>query len=298
MYITKIDTITFKLREYQDFSWLQTYGKVFSVVDETGSGCICFGIESDQKYFYKIAGAKTVHADISQQESIILLKKAVKIYEDIKHPNLIQLVKSFTYQEFFIAVFVWAKGDCLFDHWNFDSYKQDTSIQSPAQRFYQLPIAKKQLVTKTLFSFFKAVHMADYIAVDFYDGSIMYDFKEDQVRICDIDLFEKKPVINRLGEEYPGTKRLKAPEESMVGASITEDTNVFTLGAVLFDMFLKPTKENKQKRYQQGHFIPPQEKMWSLNKNSFQVLLKATKMNRKERYRSIEEFYDAWIQAW
>ena len=46
---TKIDDIEFKLREYQDFSWLNNYGKVFYVIDETGSGCISFGIEKDNK---------------------------------------------------------------------------------------------------------------------------------------------------------------------------------------------------------------------------------------------------------
>ena len=59
MVVQKIDDIEFKLREMQDFSWLNNYGKAFSVIDETGSGCISFGIEKDgKKYFYKIAGAK------------------------------------------------------------------------------------------------------------------------------------------------------------------------------------------------------------------------------------------------
>ena len=82
----QIDNIEFKLKEYQDFSWLNNYGKVFSVIDETGSGCISFGVEKDNKrYFFKIAGAKTVEAEISEEESITLLKDAVKKYEDIKH---------------------------------------------------------------------------------------------------------------------------------------------------------------------------------------------------------------------
>lgn len=70
-----IDGLEFKLREYQDFNWLKKYGKVFSVIDETGSGCISFGVEKDnKKYFFKIAGAKTVEAEISEAESIKLLK--------------------------------------------------------------------------------------------------------------------------------------------------------------------------------------------------------------------------------
>lgn len=45
----KLNDIEFKLREYQDFSWLNNYGKVFLVFDETGSGCISFGIEKKIK---------------------------------------------------------------------------------------------------------------------------------------------------------------------------------------------------------------------------------------------------------
>lgn len=48
-----IDGIEFKLREYQDFNWLKNYGNIFSVIDETGSGCISFGVEKDnKKYFF------------------------------------------------------------------------------------------------------------------------------------------------------------------------------------------------------------------------------------------------------
>ena len=45
MIIQKIDDVEFKLREYQYFSWLNNYGEVFSVIDETGSECISFEIE-------------------------------------------------------------------------------------------------------------------------------------------------------------------------------------------------------------------------------------------------------------
>ena len=125
----KIDDIEFKLREYQDFSWLNNYGKVFYVIDETGSGCISFGIEKDnKKYFFKIAGAKTVEAEISEEESIKLLKDAVIKYQDIKHNNLIKYIDSFEYKGFFVVIYEFAEGECLFDHWNFDRYKKTKEI--------------------------------------------------------------------------------------------------------------------------------------------------------------------------
>lgn len=41
-----------------------------------------------------------------------------------------------------------------------------------------------------------------------------------------------------MGKNYWGTKRVKAPEEYCYGAVIDEATNVYTLGAVLFNSFL------------------------------------------------------------
>lgn len=89
------------------------------------------------------------------------------------------------------------------------------------------------------------VSESGYVAVDFYAGSIMYDFQTDRITICDIDLFRKKPSINDMGEDYWGTKRLKAPEEYCYGAAIDEITNVYTLGALLFDSFLVITRKKK-----------------------------------------------------
>ena len=83
--------------------------------------------------------------------------------------------------------------------------------------------------------------------MDFYDGSILYDFQNDVTTICDIDLFEKAPVINDKGVDWFGTKRLKAPEEYMQGCIIDEQTNIFTLGALIFDFFGEFSEEEIQK---------------------------------------------------
>lgn len=117
----KLNNVEFKLREYQDFNWLNNYGEVFLAIDETGSGCISFGIKKkNKKYFFKIAGAKTINAEISEEESIKLLKNAVIKYQEIKHDNLIKYVDAFDYKKFFVVIYEFAEGECLFDHWNFE----------------------------------------------------------------------------------------------------------------------------------------------------------------------------------
>ena len=285
----KIDNIEFKLKEYQDFSWVNDYGIVFSVIDETGSGCISFGVQKDnKKYFIKIAGAKTVEAEISEQDSIALLKDAVEKYKNIHHQNLIKYIDSFDINEFFAVIFEYADGECLFDHWNFEKYKNDSTLITPIQKFKKLEISKRLDVVYKLFSFFETFINAGYVAVDFYDSSIIYNFEKDEATFCDIDLFRKLPTKNDLGKDYYGTKRLKAPEENELGATIDELTNEFTLGAIIFDIFSNVS--NNDKRYEIGMFIPNDLEDFELDTKTYNVLLNATNYDRNNRYTSINEF--------
>ena len=182
----------------------------------------------------------------------------------------------------------------MFDHWNFDKYEQNPNLTTPAQKFKKLDIHKKLNVIDKLFSFFIAVKNAKYVAVDFYDSSIIYNFNTDEVSFCDIDLFRKMPTYNDLGKDYFGTKRLKAPEENEIGAVIDEKTNQFTLGAIIFDMLSDRDEENIKQRYEVGNFIPPKKEQFDLGQNLYEILLKSTSLNRNDRYNFLEEFYQEW----
>ena len=294
----KLDSVEFKLKKPQDFTWLKKYGTAFSVVDETGSGCICFGMDDgERKYFCKIAGVGTVKEEVSPKESIDLLKKAVQLYYDLAHPNLIKIVEEYDYKEFYVVVFEWAEGKCLFDHWNFDKYQKDPTIKSPKVKFRELPVSKKLKAVDVMFSFLQNVNRKGYVAVDFYDGSILYDFQNDVTTICDIDLFEKAPVVNDKGVDWFGTKRLKAPEEYIKGSSIDEQTNIFTLGALIFDFFGEFSEEEIQNRYRSNQFLPCSVSKWQLNEEAYRVALKAVCPNRNERYLTFAEFWSEWKTA-
>ena len=137
--------------------------------------------------------------------------------------------------------------------------------------------------------------MEKYVAVDLYDSSIIYNFKNDTVTFCDIDLFRKMPTTNDLGKDYFGTKRLKAPEENTLGAKIDELTNEFTLGAIIFDML--SNVNNTDKRYNLGMFIPNDIKDFELSKEVYNVLIKATNYDRDERYKTIKDFHKYFNEA-
>lgn len=292
------DSVEFRLQSYHDFSWLQKYGSAFYAIDETGSGCICIGMENKgRKYFIKIAGVNTIKAEVSPKDSISLLKNACVLYRKIKHPNLIKIIEHYPFKNYYVAVFEWAEGECLFDHWNFQKYSGNSKLKPPAVRFKMLPIDKRLKTVEILFSFLQSVAMSGYVAVDFYDGSIIYNFNTDTTTICDIDLFRKKPAVNDIGQSYWGTKRLKAPEEYILGASIDERTNVFTLGALIFNFFGDYTKGDIAERYSKNAFLPCPFEKWPLKKSCYDVLIKAVASGTESRYQTIAEFYSAWNVA-
>ena len=159
-------------------------------------------------------------------------------------------------------------------------------------KFKKLSIEKRLKVVEKLFTFFENVVANGYVAVDFYDSSIMYDFNTDKVTFCDIDLFRKLPTYNDLGENYYCTKRLKAPEENSLNAPIDEKTNIFTLGAIIFDIF--SDVKNIEKRYELGMFIQNEKESFELSDELYNILIKATNYSRESRYNTIKEFHTQW----
>ncbi|MDF2541678.1 MAG: hypothetical protein K0S47_1396 [Herbinix sp.] len=269
-----------------------------SVFDQNDSGNISFGVmDKDEKYFIKIAGAKTAESCSDTKNAVKALRNAIPIYEDLNHANLIHLMEHFEEEDLYVAVFHWAEGDCLFDYWNFETYAKNSLIKSPFQRYKQLALDLRIKSIHTIFEFLIHMEEKGYVAIDFYDGSILYDFTDNRTTICDIDFFRKKPTYNDMGDKFWGTKRLKAPEEYVLGAIIDERTNVFTLGALILHFFGNYEKVDIEKMYEDNCFYPCEINTWELNSKMYEVVLKAVKKEREERYSSLKEFFYAWKEA-
>lgn len=56
-----------------------------------------------------------------------------------------------------------------------------------------LPINLRLDTLHQIFEFHEYVAQKGYVAIDFYDGCIMYDFATDRLTICDVDFYEKAP---------------------------------------------------------------------------------------------------------
>lgn len=293
-----IGPVEFQLKEAHDFSWLRALGDPFCVFSQNDSGNISFGVQKgNDRYFVKAAGLKTAESVRTPEEAVAALKGAMPVYEAIAHPNLIKLVRHYAQDNLYIAVFRWADGDCLFDHWNFSTYQEHPEILPPAERFKRLPVEKRLKAADVLFSFLSAVLNSGYVAVDFYDGSLIYDFAADTMTICDIDYFRRKPAFNDIGQDYFGSKRVKAPEEYRYGARIDDATTVFTLGALLFGFFGNFTAAQTRRSYKACAFSPCAFSQWEGNRACYEAARKAVLPQREKRFATIDAFRAAWNAA-
>jgi serine/threonine-protein kinase len=271
-YIQWIDGVPYKLKAPFDFAFIGKYGKVFTVFDDQDSGNICFGVnDGETKRFIKFAGAPTARANVSTEEAIERMKLTVPIYRDLAHPALTRMVGAEEIGGGFAMVFEWNNAECM-------------GKQFPASRkkFMEMPNDARLRVFDEILDFHAHAAERGYVAIDFYDGSIMYDFNADKAVICDIELYEKAPAKNNMGRMY-GSSRFMSPEEFQLGAMIDEITNVYTMGATAFALFGGERDRSLEK--------------WRLSKNLYTVAIKAVSDERNERQQSIEQFIAEWRAA-
>lgn len=266
--VQHIDGVAFQMGEPFDFGFLSKYGRVFKVFDDQDSGNICFGTEMDgQRYFVKFAGAPTARCPGEPKEAVKRLKASLPVYRDLSHPNLIRLIEAEDMGGGFGMVFRWAEGDCM-----------GRMYPEEHRRFMALPIGDRLEVFDRVLDFLGHVHSMGYLAVDFYDGSIMYDFASGKTTFCDVDFFVKKPYINTMGRMW-GSSRFMSPEEFRLGAEIDEATNVYTAGAMAFALLGNYSRERED---------------WPLGEGLFKLARRAVSDSRAERPGTIRELRELW----
>lgn len=279
----KIDEVSFQLKKPHPLEWLSAWGKVFAVFDKQDSGNLSFGVEKDGvRRFIKYAGAATTEFEGEPAEAILRLKQAVQVYEDLDHPSLVRLLSHFEAGPGYAAVFEWFDGESLHPHWAFPPPAKYEDPRSPFYRYRRLPLEKRLASYRAILDFHVHVEEKGYIAVDFYDGSVLYDFAADTTKICDIDLYQKAPFENRMGRLW-GSSRFMSPEEFEYGAAIDGVTNVYNMGATAFFIF--------------GGELDRSYDQWDAGRSLYDIALKAVHAERAGRYASVADFASAWDKA-
>ena len=265
-YLQYIDGVPYKMKSFFNFDFIGKYGKVFKVFDDQDSGNICFGTEKNgERYFIKFAGAPTEQYSGKPENAVTRLKATLPVYQALKSPNLIEFVKAEDIGSGFAMVFKWADGECM-----------GRMYPASHRRFMQMDAEAKLKVFRDILSFFEYVALQKYVALDFYDSSILYDFESRKTTICDIDFFRKMPCTNDMGRMW-GSSRFMSQEEFDLGVVIDEVTNVYTVGATAFALFSD---------YDRSHAA------WPLDDKTFAVASKAVSDARSDRQQSIREYID------
>lgn len=270
-HVQYIDGIPCKLKEPFDFSFLSEYGKVFKVFDEQSSGNISFGIvNGDRRYFLKFAGAQPEMYNNEPADAVDRLKYATQVYQDLKHPNLIKFIKAEEIGDGYAALFEWEDAIGI------------EPLYSPEYiRFMEMPTENKTQAFEEIMGFHAYIASKGYVAIDFYDGSILYNYDYNKVIICDIDFYQKSPYIGDLGI-ICGSVRFSSPEERESGAIMDEITNVYTMGAIAFMLFSSSDRSPEA---------------WTLNMALYDVAKKAVSDDRNLRQQSIAELIAEWRAA-
>lgn len=278
-----IDGVPYQLQRPHDLSWLRAYGRVFAVFDRQDSGNIAFGVEGPEgRRFIKYAGAPTLRCSDDPARAVARLRAAAQPYRDLRHPHLIHLRQEGAVGAGYALVFDWVAGESLYAHWDAQAHPNYPHPQSPRERYRSLPLRKRLDGIGTLLEVHMAVERAGYVAIDLYDGSLIYDFDTDTMMLCDIDFYAPAPVTNTMGRMW-GSSRFMSPEEFTLGAAVDAVSNVFTLGAMAF-AFLGGGRDRDRALWEAGDAL-------------YAVMLRAVSPERTERYPSVAALAEAFSRA-
>ena len=250
-------------------------GQVFALFDHQtqDSGNVSYGVDTDAgRFFVKTAGSGTETAFLSHEERIALLRNVVRLYRTASHPLLPRLHNVIECQDGPALVFDWIDAELI--------GAPRTMRSDPAsafRRFRRLPVSAILGALDAIVDLHRHLAAAGWIAVDFYDGALLYNFSTGVLHVIDLDSYHPGPFVNRMGRMF-GSTRFMAPEEFELGAAIDQRTNVFMLGRTVREL---PSDH-------------PAERLSDELRN---VSHRACLPNPSDRYPTVAEFHAAWTAA-
>ncbi len=216
-------------------AYLASIGEVFARFDTQGSGNVSYGLRAGgRRFFVKTAGRVDDPVPVlSHPARVELLRNAAEIAR-VSHTSVPRLHRVIESPAGPMLVYDWFDGELLHAR---RAHRDDPA--SAFQRFRALAVECIVGCIDTVFDLHVALTRADWIAGDFYDGSLLYDFASSELRIIDLDTYHRGPRANTMGRMF-GSTRFMAPEEFTLGATVDERTTVFNLGRTAFVFLGEP----------------------------------------------------------
>ncbi len=208
--------------------FLRSVGTVFAQfgAHTQDSGNVSHGIEvGAERFFVKTAGVPDDPIPVLNHPArVALLRNAIRLSDSVRHPLLPPLYRVIESPEGPMLVYPWQDGELL----GVPRERRDDPLSS-FQRFRSLPAAEILSCLSALFDLHVRLAEAGWIAGDFYDGSLLYDFRSKRLWVIDLDFSRDEPNTNGRGRMFGGS-RFMAPEEYEMGARIDERTTVYVMG--------------------------------------------------------------------
>jgi len=258
--------------------YLPGIGDIFALFNTQDSGNVSYGVTvQGERYFVKSAGSPAdTQPYLNHIGRVVLLRNAVHLTQSVDHPALCPLHHVIESPQGPLLVYEWIEGELICV-----PPAQRNDPASTYQRFRALPAAEITGALDNIFDLHATLAAAGWIAVDFYDGCLLYDFRRQTLRIMDLDTYHQGPFVNEMGRMF-GSARFMVPEEFQLGATIDQRTNVFTLGRMIAVFLGDGTLARAPFRG---------------NDACYAVMHQACQMERADRFATVADFYAAWRAA-
>jgi serine/threonine protein kinase, bacterial len=254
-------------------------GDIFRVFDAKtqDSGNVSYGVRvRTDRFFVKTAGLPQNDQPIPYARRIEYLRNAIRLNQSVQHDAMPALRDVIESTDGPILVYDWVDGELI----NTPAAVR-YQPESPLMRFRALPLAAALSALDAIFDLHARLASEDWIAVDFYDGCLMYDFERCRLHVIDLDMYETGPFVNTIGRLF-GSTRFMAPEEFELGAEIDQRTNVFTMGRTVFELLSDGTSDHTPFRGSAALRA---------------VARRACEPERSHRFASVDAFVRAWQAA-
>ena len=253
-------------------AYLAQVGDVFRVFRDQDSGCVSYGVLAGGKLWF------VKHSD--DPRGLVSLRRARILHSRIRHQALPPLHRAFETPGGLALVYDWVPGDLLY-YPTRSVAEQRQYPAFPPVRFRALPLGRILDSLDTIYDVHLLLAAHGFIAVDFYDGCIIYDIELSRTYLCDLDEYHGGPFTLNV-DRLPGSRRFMAPEESQRGARIDQVTNVFTLGRTALLLLGDGTASMES---------------WKGTDAMKEVVVRATSPERALRHQSVREYVEGWRSA-
>jgi serine/threonine protein kinase, bacterial len=255
--------------------YLRRCGEVDAVFPARDSHNTCFRVlVGGRRWFVKYA---------ERPEAVGDLESSLRFHASVSHPAIIPVEGCVRTPQGIALIHEWRDGDILNDPSLLGAVPR-RHVDSAFSRFRRLPLPEVLAGIETIIDAHVEVAERGFVAVDFYDGSIVYDFARHRLHLLDLDSYRPGPYVLERTRQY-GSTRFMAPEEFQRGATIDERTTVYTLGRAAF-VFLSTGW--------QGESEPDQ---WRASAGLYAAARKATATEPEQRFPSVRHLADAWRAA-